>query len=134
MKLHHLFTINIFFAIYFGLSGSLFPRLWLLPYGLPPNDTALWAVRLAGGSILGFATLMWYGRTRASQDSRRAIALALLVQDIVGAVASFWLQLQGTVNALGWSNGIGYLVLAIGYAYFLFIRPVGNEQERAFGL
>ena len=122
MKLSHLFTINIFFAVYFGLSGSLFPQLWLLPYELPLSNTAIWAVRLAGGSILGFATLMWYGRTRASQDSRRAIALALMVQDIVGAIASIVLQLQGVVNPLGWSNVIGYLILAIGYAYFLFVR------------
>lgn len=128
MKLHHLFTINIFFAIYFGLTGSLFPQLWLVPYGLAPSDTAIWAVRLAGGSILGFATLMWYGRRHASQESRRAIALALMVQDVVGAVATFILQLQGVVNALGWSNVIGYLVLAIGYAYFLVFKPVDREK------
>ena len=126
MKLHHLFTINIFFAVYFGVTGSLFPQLWLFPYGLVPSDTVTWAVRLAGGSILGFATLMWYGRRHASQESRRAIAVALMVQDIVGTVASFWLQLQGTVNALGWSNVIGYLILAIGYAYFVFIRPADS--------
>jgi hypothetical protein len=66
---------------------------------------------------------MWYGRTRASMDARRAIALALLVQDAIGAIASIEIQLKGSVNAFGWSSPILYMLLALGYAWFVFIRP-----------
>ncbi len=101
MKLHPLFTINLFIAAFFGLTCSLFP-VWVLSlYGLASNDAAEWTTRLVGGSILGFATLMGFGRTRASPDARRAIALALLTQDGDGAVASLELQLRGNVNVLG---------------------------------
>ena len=79
--------------------------------------------RLAGGSILGFATLMWYGRTSASTEARRAVALALMVQDLVGALASLEISLRGSVNALRWSNPILYALLALGYAWFRFVRP-----------
>jgi hypothetical protein len=58
MKIQHLFTINIFYAIFFGISGSFFPGLWISFYGLDYNSTALWAIRLAGGSILGYSALM----------------------------------------------------------------------------
>jgi len=126
MKLRHLFTINLFFAVFFGITGSFFPQSWFFLYGLPRTEAAIWTTHLAGGSILGFATLMWYGRTRASQDSRRAIALALAVQDFIGFFASLVLQLRGIANALGWSNVVGYLVLALGYAYFCFVRPVDS--------
>jgi hypothetical protein len=123
MKLHHLFTINLFIAIFFGLSCSIFASWVLQLYDLVPNDAAIWTTRLVGGSILGFASLMWFGRRASSADTRRAIALALLIQDAIGFVASMEIQLSGSVNGFGWSNPILYGVLALGYAYFLFIKP-----------
>jgi hypothetical protein len=126
MKLRHLFTINIVFAIFFGVSCTLFPRFVFWLYGLVPDDAAIWVTRLVGGSILGFATLMWFGIRAASVSARRAIALALLVQDAIGCVASVEFQLTGKVNVFGWFSLALYGVLALAYAYFLFIRPVDS--------
>ena len=123
MKLRHLFLINIFIAFFFGLSCAIFPAWVIKLYGLSTNQAAIWTTRLVGGSILGFATLMWYGLRAASTEARRAIAFALLFQDLVGASASIEIQLGGEINNLGWSNPILYGVLTLAYAYFLFIRP-----------
>jgi len=123
MKLQHLFTINLFFAVFFGVSCSLFPRWVFQLYGIVPDDAAIWTTRLVGGSILGFATLMWFGRKAASVEARRAIALALLVQDTIGCVASLEIQLTGIVNAFGWFSLALYGLLALAYAFFLFVRP-----------
>jgi hypothetical protein len=123
MRLKHLFTINLFFAIFFGLTCAFFAGWALRIYGLVPDAGALWTTRLAGGSILGFATLMWFGRKSASVEARRAIALALLIQDSVGFAASLMIQLGGSINALGLSNPVLYGFLALSYAYFLFVRP-----------
>jgi hypothetical protein len=123
VKLQNLFTINIVFAIFFGASCSLFASWVLQLYGLVPDSGAIWTTRLVGGSIAGYATLMWFGRKTASTETRRAIALALLVQDVIGFAASMEIQLSGTVNMMGWSNLILYGFLALGYAYFLFVKP-----------
>jgi hypothetical protein len=123
MKLRHLFTINIFIAAFFGLACALFPAWALRLYSLSPDGASIWMTRLVGGSILGFATLMWFGRTSATAEARRAIALALMVQDLVGMLASLEIQVRGSVNALGWSNPILYALLALAYAYFRFVRP-----------
>ncbi len=123
MKLKHLFTINIFFAVFFGVTCAFFAAWALRLYGLAPDAGALWTTRLAGGSILGFSTLMWFGLKSDSLKARRAIALALLIQDSVGFAASLMIQLGGSVNTLGWSNPALYGLLALGYVYFLFVRP-----------
>ena len=123
MKLRHLFTINIFFAAFFGISCSLFPRFVFWLYGLIPDDSAIWATRLVGGSILGFATLMWFGRKTQSVESRKAIALALLCQDAIGCIASIAFQLTGKVNIFGWFSLALYGILALAYAFFLFVKP-----------
>ena len=122
MKLQHLFTVNLFIALFFGISCAVLPEWVLQLYGLDLDAGAIWTTRLVGGSILGFASLMWFGRTTASAELRRAIALALLIQDAIGLVASLEVQLGGSMNTLGWTNPILYGFLAVGYVYFLYIR------------
>jgi hypothetical protein len=123
MKLQHLFTINIFLAAFFGFSCVLFPAWALRLYGAETNAAAIWMTRLAGGSILGFGTLMWFGRKSESLEARRAIALALCTQDLVGFLGSLEIQWRGGCNTLGWSNPILYAILTLAYAWFLLIRP-----------
>jgi hypothetical protein len=126
MKLRHLFTINLPIATFIGLSCALLPAYTLQLYGLPADDTGIWLSRLVGGSILGFAVLMWFGRETVEVKSRRAIAYALLVQDAIGFIASLEIQLKGTINAFGWSSPILYGALGLGYAWFLFVRPAAD--------
>jgi Ca2+/H+ antiporter len=64
---------------------------------------------------------MWFGTKPASVESRRAIAIALLVQDTIGFIASIVFQLTGKVNVFGWFSLALYGVLALAYAYFLFM-------------
>ena len=123
MNLRHLFGVNLVFATFFGLTCALIPRQLCEAYGLPIDEAGVWTTRLLGGSILGFATLMWFGRRTASMESRRAIAFALLVQDTIGLVASLSIQLGGRMAALGWSNVALYGLLALGYGYFLVAAP-----------
>jgi hypothetical protein len=133
VTLQRLFTINLFFAVCFGVTCAAVPRGLCAAYGLPLDDAGVWVTRLLGGSILGYATLMWFGRRSPSAEARRAIALALLVQDSVGLLASLAIQLGGRINAVGWSNVAIYGLLACGYAYFVFTggNPASSAATRA---
>ena len=124
MKLKHLFLINLFIAIPIGLSCVLIPGWAIKLYGIVPDDGKIWVTRLVGGSILGYASLMWFGRNSGSYKARRAIALALFIQDIVGFAGSMEIQLTGNINFLGWPlNVLTYGLLALGYGYFYFVKP-----------
>jgi len=124
MKLRHLFLINLFVAVPIGLSCVLIPGWTIRLYGLISDDGNIWVTRLVGGSILGYASLMWFGRKSGSYKTRRAIALALFIQDIVGFAGSLEIQLSGNINFLGWPlNVLIYGFFALGYGYFYFIKP-----------
>jgi hypothetical protein len=124
MKLKHLFMINLFIAVPIGLSCVLIPGWTIRLYGLIPDDGNIWVTRLVGGSILGYASLMWFGRRSGSYKTRRAIALALFIQDIVGFAGSLEIQLSGNINYLGWPlNVLTYGFFALGYGFFYFIKP-----------
>jgi hypothetical protein len=123
MKLKHLFTLNLFISISFGISSVFFTSWSLSLYGIPAEPDVIWIGRLAGGSILGFATLMWFGRRSESREARRAIALALLIQYVVGLSASLLIHLEVVRSIFGWSDLLVYGLLALAYAWFLFIKP-----------
>jgi hypothetical protein len=123
MHLRHLFRVNFVFALFFGASCTFFPRWVFGLYGLAVDDPAVWTAQLVGGSILGLSTLMWFGQKTPAVDTRRAIAFALLVQDVIGCSASLQLQLTGIVNMFGWFSLALYGALAGAYAVFLFITP-----------
>lgn len=124
MKLRQLFSINLVIAILIGGTCTFLAGPLLRIYGIVPDDASIWVTRLVGGSILGFATLMAYGRRVEVVQTRRAIALALLVQDVIGLGASLIFQFTGKVNFLGWPlNILTYGILAAGYAYFYILRP-----------
>jgi hypothetical protein len=123
MGLRHLLSVNVFLAGFFGLTCALVPRELCQAYGLPLDAAGVWVSRLLGGSLLGLSTLMWFGSRSSSAEVRRAIAVALLIQDTVGLLASLGIQLGGAINAVGWSNIVLYGLLAGGYGYFLLLRP-----------
>jgi hypothetical protein len=127
MSLRRLFATNLVLALCFGLSCAIIPGPLCAAYGLTADTAAIWTTRLLGGSLLGFATLMWFGWRSADVRARRAIALALLVQDSVGLVASLAAQRSPEMTAVGWSNIVLYGALVLGYAYFLFIAPERTE-------
>ncbi|MDE3091789.1 MAG: hypothetical protein KGJ80_20645, partial [Chloroflexota bacterium] len=54
-----------------------------------------------------------------------AILLANLVGDALGFVLALLGQLAavGGINQLGWSTVVIYLLLALGFAYFQFVKP-----------
>jgi len=124
MKLKDLFLINLFIAVPIGLSCVFIPGWTIRLYDMVPDAGNMWITRLAGGSILGYASLMWFGRKSGSYKARRAIALALFIQDSVGLVGSLDIQLSGNINFLGWPlNILTYGLLALGYGYFYFVKP-----------
>jgi ferric-dicitrate binding protein FerR (iron transport regulator) len=123
MHLRRLFAVNLVFALFFGLTCTFAAGRICAVYGLTADTAALWTTRLLGGSLLGFATLMWFGWRSAPPEARRAIARALLVQDCVGLGASLLAQASGELTATGWSNIGLYGLLAIAYAGFLFLAP-----------
>jgi hypothetical protein len=124
MKLRQLFIINLFIAIPIAFLCIFLPGWTIRLYGLMPDVGSVWVTRLVGGSILGYASLMWFGSKSESIKTRRAIALALIIQDSVGLVGSLEIQLSGEVNFLGWPlNVLPYGLLAFGYAYFYFVKP-----------
>ena len=61
------------------------------------------------------------------------IAMALFVADAIGFLVTLLAQLDGTVNALGWSHVVIYLLLTIGFGYMRFAGQSGPMRTGTAG-
>ncbi len=79
--------------------------------------------QLFGAALLGFAIITWSARNVPPSEARQAILLGLFAGDLAGFILALKAQLGGVVNTLGWSTVVIYLLLALGFGYFRFMKP-----------
>jgi hypothetical protein len=82
----------------------------------------LFIVRYLGATFIGLAVLAWLARNARPSEARAAIVLALFTTTALGFVVALYDKFAGVGNALVWSSVVIYLLLAIGFGYFSFMR------------
>ncbi len=123
MKLSALMIVNAVVAGVFGVGFVLVPGQVLSQYGIAVDAPIEYMGQLFGAALLGFAVITWSARNVAASEARNAILLGLCVADLAGFILALQSQLSGVVNALGWSTVGIYLLLALGFGYFRFMKP-----------
>ena len=123
MKLSTLFTISAIVTALFGLTFVLVPEASISLYGVTLSPGGALVARLFGAALLGYAVLTWFARNAGESEARKAIILAMVISETIGFIVALLGQLAGVVNALGWSTVAIYLLLALGFGYFQFMKP-----------
>jgi hypothetical protein len=123
MTLRNLLTVDSVLSLVFGLAFVLVPVPLGSVYGLALNAGGVFIGQLFGAALVGYAVLDWLGRDVTDSKGRQAIALGNLAGNIIAFVFTLLFQLGGGMNQLGWSNVAIFLLLALAYAYFQFVKP-----------
>jgi len=121
MKLATFLSIVGVIAILFGIGFLLAPAALLGQYGIVVADPhTILMSRFFGATLIELGILVWIAREIVDPLARRAIVLAGLIGNVAGFVVALTGQLNGAVNALGWSTVLIYALFAIGFACFQF--------------
>ena len=123
MKLRTLLIINAVIAVVYGLSYQLTPIMILSVYGVSQGPSEIFLSRLFGAALIGIGLLTWFARNIPDHETQRAIILSMLVYDIVGVIVTLYATLSGVMNTVGWTGVVIFTFLALGYAYFQFMKP-----------
>jgi F0F1-type ATP synthase assembly protein I len=126
----NLLTVNSVVAVVYGLLFVLIPEdaVDLYDVSLDPTGAlpiGVYMTQLFGASLISTGIFMWFIRDLSPSDMRRGITAAFFIGDVLGVIITLIMQLDDDVdaNALGWSNVLVYLLLGLGYGYFLFMKP-----------
>ena len=123
MKLSLLMTIKAVLTLVFGISFVLIPAQLMSIYNIALDPAGMFVAQLLGASFIVIALMLWFARNSEESTALKAIVLAVFIGDSVGFVVALIGQLSGVGNDLGWSTVALYLVLALGFGYFQFIKP-----------
>lgn len=123
MTLRNMFIINAVVAVVFGIAFVLVPSPLMSLYTVTLGAGAIIVARLFGAALITFAVLSWLAKDAAASEARDAIVLAFFIGDAIGFIAALIGQFSGAVNTLGWSTVVIYLLLALGFGYFQFMKP-----------
>ena len=129
MRLNTVMIINAILAVVFGIVFVLIPAQAVSLYGTAPDAPLNYTIQLLGAAFLGFAVLTWSARNATDSQARKAIVLALFVGNCVGFIIALIGQIRNVVNAVGWLTVAIYLLLALGFGYFQFVKPAAEETS-----
>jgi len=124
MKLKTLFIFNAIATILFGIGSVLAPNTLVNLFGSTFNPAGTLMMQYGGVWLIGIGLLAWFARSSADSDARKAIVLAYLICYSIAFVVALLAQLNNVLNAFGWGTVVLNLVLALGYGYFQFVKPV----------
>jgi hypothetical protein len=125
MTFRNFATVASIIAFAFGLGFVLVAAPLVSLYSVTLNAGGVFVAQLFGAALIGFGVLNWFARTITDSKAVQMVVLANLVGEVLGFVIALLGQLSGVggVNALGWSTVALYLLLALGWAYFQFVKP-----------
>lgn len=127
MKFKTMMIIKAVVCLIFGPALLLAPGVLANLYGISFGPGVQFFANLYGASMIGVLLLCWLAREAAPSAVRTAITWDLVVYDAIGLIVSLLYQLQGGMNALGWSIVGIYLFLTLGFGYFLISGPAGER-------
>lgn len=125
MKLKHLFIINAIIALAYALGELFAPQALGSIYGFEntANPELMLTARYFGWGLLAVGLICALAANSPPSEARQAIVKGLFIAQIVGAGVSAMGIANGVFNEMGWSAVILYLLLAVGYGYFWFVKP-----------
>ena len=121
MKLRTLLIITAVVSGLFGIAMVLFPDQLHSTYGSPEGALS-YDMQLWGSALITIAVISWMSRNVAL-EAQKVIVLALFIGNVIAFVLALLGQINHVLNAFGWSNVVIYLLLALGYGYFQFLKP-----------
>ncbi len=123
MKLGQLMVIKAIICLLFGIGMVLIPAALMGLYGSTLGKGGAMMTQLLGASFVLLGLLLVLARNDPGSQALRAIVLAVFIGDTIGFVVALIAQISGSVGALGWTTVVIYLLLALGFGYFQFLKP-----------
>ena len=120
MSTRTLLMVAAVVTLVFGVGLLLIPNIIGPTYGFGTSPAEILLGRFIGAAFLAIGLINWY-----SKDAGYAVLRPVIIGNLVGDAAGFIVSLQGTLggvmSSVGWLSVALYLLLGLGFAFFLFM-------------
>jgi NAD/NADP transhydrogenase beta subunit len=127
MKLSYLMIIKAVITLVFGVGFVLLPKAVMSLYGVTMDPAGAMMTQFFGAAFILLSIVLWFARNAPySEVTLQALLLAIVIGDAIGFIVALMAQLSGVPNALGWLNVALWLLLALGFGYFRFVKKAAS--------
>ena len=123
MSYRILFLINAFIAVLLGLGFLAVPSRALQQLGVDEYAATRLVAQFFGAAMLALGLLLWFVKDVAEASLQKGMGIALLVGSVAGLIISLMGTTSGVVRSNGWVVMVIYVLLGLGYAYLVFLKP-----------
>jgi hypothetical protein len=129
IRLRNLLIVHAVVMLVLAAGLLLAPKTILNLFGLSVGTTVNFnasmnfVAQMLGATLIVPGLLSWFAGGM-EEGARRSVAISLLIFNAVGFGVSFFVGVLPEVMSIaGWILVLLFLLFAVGFAYFLFIRP-----------
>jgi len=117
------FMIVAIVSLMFGVAFLLIPDQLATWYGAAIDDNSRHLGRLFGSALVGLAIIYFMARDLDASPTLTGLLWAGLIVGVIELVLNIMATTSGLVNALGWVTVLIDVLLAVGFAYLLLVKP-----------
>ncbi len=121
MTIRNFFIVSAVIILLSGVVSVLFPQLMFDAWGTESNQAGLIITQLSGALEIGLALILWLSRNEGVSKARRAIVLGGFITYSLFFIIML-INISGVSSAAVWANIALYLLLALGFGFFAFMR------------
>jgi NAD/NADP transhydrogenase beta subunit len=119
--------IKALITVVFGIGFLLLPKAVMSLYGVTLEPAGAMMTQFFGATFILISVVLWLARNAPySEVTLQALLLAIVIGDAIGFIVALMAQLSGVPNALGWLNVALWLLLALGFGYFRFVKKAAS--------
>lgn len=120
-----LFVVSAVIALLVGLAFFIVPERALGLFGTTEKyASTLLLGRFFGTAMLALGLVLWFAKD-AEEGVQRGMGIALIVGAIAGLIVTFLGTFSATavIRSNGWIAMVVYVLVGLGFAYFVFMKP-----------
>jgi hypothetical protein len=121
MTTRNFFIVSAVIILLSGVVSVLYPQLMFDAWGTESNQAGLIITQLSGALEIGLGLILWLSRNEGVSKARRAIVLGGFITYSLFFIIML-INISGVSSAAVWANIVLYLLLALGFGFFAFLK------------
>jgi hypothetical protein len=123
-----LFLVYLIVEAIFGIGFLFIPGLVMDPMGVTLDETSTTLARMFGSLLISIPVLVYLARKSSRIEFKRGVLYCGFVYLLASTVILLIAQIQGLMNAMGWSIVILHLVFMLWFGYYL-LKPWKMDSD-----
>lgn len=121
MTTRNFFIVSAVIILLSGVVSVLYPQLMFDAWGTESSQAGLIITQLSGALEIGLGLILWLSRNEGVSKARRAIVLGGFITYSLFFIIML-INISGVSSAAVWANIVLYLLLALGFGFFAFLK------------